>query len=184
MIGNSVLRIEITSHHSYNDYQEKYTLAYESLELPSTDEEITEACKNIGIDIHGPHAHDVYITEYEWIGEFSGMDYRQTIDEYKSIQQLNDLAKQLEKHEDEAPKILAMSELSLPIATILDNLNTVILYPNMSLEDVAEELVKNGTLGHVTDKLACYIDFKAMASDLEIDGYKETAQGVLYNLFS
>jgi antirestriction protein len=53
-------------------------------------------------------------------------------------------------------------------------------YKDMTLEDVAEELVSEGCFGYIPDSIAIYIDYAAIARDLECDSYFETKQGVIY----
>ena len=43
-----------------------------------------------------------------------------------------------------------------------------------------EELVSKGCFGHIPDSIAIYIDYAAIARDLECDSYVETKQGVIY----
>lgn len=55
----------------------------------------------------------------------------------------------------------------------------VIFYENMTLKEVAEELVDEGVFGDVSDRLKYYIDFEELAKDLErYDDYYETPDGV------
>lgn len=169
-----ILKIALTNLRKYTEG----ILNYEQLILPATEEEIAEAYKKIGIDINDPHADEAFITDYEWIGEFDGMD--QPVNEYDSVYDLNELAEELEDHEDEADKILAMSEYGLTTKDILDRLDDAIFYPNMSLEDVAEEMVNEGYFGEVPKSLVYYIDFAAIARDLNCEGYTETSTGVIY----
>ena len=52
-------------------------------------------------------------------------------------------------------------------------------YPDMTLADVAEELVSDGMFGAVPDMLMPYIDYDAIARDLRYNGYIETDGGVI-----
>lgn len=52
-------------------------------------------------------------------------------------------------------------------------------YPEMTLKDVAEELVSEGMFGEVPEPLMFYIDYEAIARDLGFSGYMETEDGVI-----
>ncbi len=54
----------------------------------------------------------------------------------------------------------------------------VIIYPEETLEDVAYSLVEDGCFETVGDGLVNYIDYDAIARDLEHDGYVQTDEGV------
>lgn len=52
-------------------------------------------------------------------------------------------------------------------------------YPDMTLADVAEELVSEGMFGAVSDMLMPYVDYEAIARDLKLEGYVEVTNGVI-----
>lgn len=52
-------------------------------------------------------------------------------------------------------------------------------YPEMTLVDVAEELVESGAFGEIPESLMFYIDYEAIARDLKHDGYIEVTDGVI-----
>lgn len=52
-------------------------------------------------------------------------------------------------------------------------------YPDMTVADVAEELVSDGMFGAVSDMLMPYIDYEAIARDLKLEGYVEVSNGVI-----
>lgn len=54
-----------------------------------------------------------------------------------------------------------------------------LFYPDMTLVDVAEELISEGMFGAVSDMLMPYIDYEAIARDLKHDGYIEVTDGVI-----
>lgn len=68
--------------------------------------------------------------------------------------------------------------LSYDIEEALRVYDNVTFYGNMTLKEVAEELVDEGIFGDVSDKLKYYIDFEELAKDLERDDYYETPDGV------
>jgi hypothetical protein len=70
--------------------------------------------------------------------------------------------------------------LNYDIKEALRFYDNVTFYENMTLKEVAEELVDEGFFGDVSDKLKYYIDFEKLAKDLELDDYYETPDGVFF----
>jgi hypothetical protein len=70
--------------------------------------------------------------------------------------------------------------LNYDIEEALRFYDNVTFYENMTLKEVAEELVDEGFFGDVSDKLKYYIDFEKLAKDLELDDYYETPDGVFF----
>lgn len=64
------------------------------------------------------------------------------------------------------------------VAAIFDD-QAYLFYPDMTLADIAEELVSEGMFGAVSDMLMPYIDYEAIARDLKHDGYIEVTDGVI-----
>ena len=64
------------------------------------------------------------------------------------------------------------------VMTIFDD-QAFLFYPDMTLADIAEELVSEGMFGAVSDMLLPYIDYEAIARDLKHDGYIEVTDGVI-----
>ena len=62
----------------------------------------------------------------------------------------------------------------------IENTDDVIFYPEMSLIEVAEEMVDDGCFGKIPDNLQNYINYGAIARDLDYEGYHETSEGVFY----
>lgn len=62
----------------------------------------------------------------------------------------------------------------------IDNLDDVEYYENMTLVQVAEQLVDDGCFGEIPKELKFYIDYEAIARDLGYDGYNECSDGVYY----
>lgn len=52
-------------------------------------------------------------------------------------------------------------------------------YPEMTLVDVAQELVESGVFGEIPESLMFYIDYEAIARDLRLEGYIEVTNGVI-----
>ena len=60
-----------------------------------------------------------------------------------------------------------------------DNFSDVTLWKDMSLEDVAYEIVQECYATKDDDFLLRYFDYSAFARDLSFDGYHETTYGVI-----
>jgi hypothetical protein len=69
---------------------------------------------------------------------------------------------------------------SYDIDEAFDNYQDVIFFDGMTLKAVAEELVDEGLFGEVSNNLKWYLDYEAIARDLERDGYTETSDGVFF----
>lgn len=119
---------------------------------------------------------EVFINDFE--NEISGLE----ISENSNISELNDLAEQLESlNEYELEKLEAILESDGgSLENALDNMDDYIYYSNMSLEDVASEMIDDGVFGDIPDSIINYIDTSAIVRDLGYDGYTETENGVIY----
>lgn len=63
---------------------------------------------------------------------------------------------------------------------IFDSLDDIEFWQNMTLKDVAAELVDEGAFGTIPDSIISYIDYAAVARDLDLEGYTETEYGAVY----
>ena len=59
----------------------------------------------------------------------------------------------------------------------LRNHDDVIYYSDMTLEDVAYDLVEEGCFGELSETIKGYLDYEKLARDLSIDGYTENTKG-------
>lgn len=117
------------------------------------------------------------ITEYECeLGHIS-------LNRHIHLDSLNELIKEIfllapyEKRELSA--ILEAGYYDLENAfTIYEN-REYQFYAEMTLKDVAEELVLEGMFGEVPEPLMFYIDYEAIARDLGFSGYIEIDDGVI-----
>lgn len=96
------------------------------------------------------------------------------------VQELNTVAEQLAGLSDCEMKRVAWLAGERDLETALDNYEDVIFYEGQRLKDVAMELVEEGCFGDIPETIAKYIDYDAIARDLEHDGYEETKDGVFY----
>lgn len=116
---------------------------------------------------------EVFINDFET--EINGLE----ISENSNISELNDLAEQLEALDDyDIEKLEAILEADGgSLENALDNMDDYTYYANMSLEDVAYEIVEE--CYDLPDFALQYFDYAAFARDLGYDGYTETANGVI-----
>ena len=142
---------------------------HQVLNLPMEDEEeLYQIIEKFG---------DYIITDYDCeLGHIS-------INKKIHLDSLNELVKELsllapyEKREISAILEAGYSDLENAF-TIYEN-REYNFYPEMTLKDVAEELVSEGMFGEVPEPLMFYIDYEAIARDLGFSGYMETEDGVI-----
>ena len=145
------------------------------LTLPMSLQELEQKTKEIlGDDEEG------FISDYE-VEDLDNFK----IQEYDSLDKLNDLAEELcgLDSEDLAKIDFILGYVSAgrdakSLEYALGRYEDVIFYEDQTLEDVAETLVEEGCFGEVSDQLKNYIDYEAIARDLHHDGYIETKKGV------
>jgi len=139
------------------------------LNLPLDEEELAEALKEVlGSD------EEYFITDYE-------ADFK--IGEFENLSELNAFVKSLsELDEHDQEKVIYLINWNcLKRPDALEGYEDVIYYEGMSLEEVAEDLVEEGMLGSLSDKVKGYLDFEKIARDLSFDGYHETTKGTFWS---
>lgn len=138
------------------------------LDFPLEEDELKDAVKGVlGSD------EEYFITDYE-------APFR--IREYENLNELNSFVEEIEKlPEHDQERVIYLSEtIGLDWDDSLEKFEDVTFYPDMTVEDVARELVEEGVFGNLTDQIKCYLDYEAIARDLEIDGYYETDKGTFW----
>ncbi len=138
------------------------------LDLPLTEDELSEAVKEVlGTD------EEYFITDYE-----AGFK----IGEYENLSELNRFAEELGKlsEYDQERVMYLINTICLDKEEALRQCDDVTYYPDMTVEDVARELVEEGIFGEIADNIKCYFDYEALARDLAIDGYHETEKGTFW----
>ena len=117
---------------------------------------------------------EVFINDFET--DINGLE----ISENSNISDLNDLAERLEALDEyDLEKLEAILEADGgSLENALDNIDDYTYYANMSLEDVAHEIVDE--CYDLPDIAQRYFDYAAFARDLGFDGYTETENGVIY----
>lgn len=123
-----------------------------------------------------PAAEEWFITDYE-------NDFGYTVGEYANIDELNELAEQLEDlNEYERDIFGALISEGYDIEEALNKIDDCIVYSGCyTMEDVAYEVVEEcGYLDGAPDALRNYFDYKAFGRDLGFDGqFVETAAGIV-----
>lgn len=158
------IRIYLTNLAKYNNGM----LVGKWLELPLDEEKLGKELREIlGND------EECFITDYE--AAFK-------IGEYENVFELNEFAEDLEKLDEyDQEKIFYLLDcIGLTRKNALDTYDEVTFYPDMTLEDVAEELVEEGIFGQLSDTIKSYFDYEKLANDLSIDGYYETDKGTFW----
>lgn len=170
---NTEIRIALTNLGAYNEG----TLRFAWVTLPASEEELEEAYEAIGIgkeDGYGGVYEEVFITDYEAPFE---------IGEYDDIEELNEKAEMLTTLDEWDLEIVEayMECYNNDVFNAIDALNRCTWYPNMTLEEIAEELLTEDlNCAGVPDWVYGYIDFSSYANDLRHDNYYEVNDGVLY----
>ncbi len=158
------VRVYLTNLKQYNAGR----LVGKWLDLPLTEDELSEAVKEVlGTD------EEYFITDYE--AEFK-------IGEYENLSELNSFAEELGKlsEYDQERVMYLINTICLDKKEALRQCDDVTYYPDMTVEDVARELVEEGIFGNIADNIKCYLDYEAIARDLAIDGYHETEKGTFW----
>lgn len=142
------------------------------VELPcNLDEVLERLAESTGEDVD---EMEVFINDFET--EINGLD----ISENTNISDLNETAEELESLDEyDLEKLEAILESDGgSLENALENIDDYTFYANMSLEDVAYEIVDECyDLPEIAQR---YFDYAAFARDLGFDGYTETENGVIY----
>ena len=124
--------------------------------------------------------HDVSVMDTDidpeepWTnGMASSMDLDQLEELIAKWDALNDYDKTKVKAAIEAQGAWCVME-------IFDSLDDIEFWQNMTLMDVAAELVDEGAFGTIPDSIISSIDYAAVARDLDLEGYTETEYGAVY----
>ncbi len=147
---------------------------------------ITLPCENIHEELQlilktgeqvtkSPNHEEYFITDYE-------ADF--TINEYSSLDKINELAEQFEElDEQDLKKVKFLEWQGETTEQALELYNLVDVYEDMSFEDLAYELVENGCFGTIPDNaLSSYIDYEAIGRDLSFD-YTELDGDLFFNQY-
>jgi antirestriction protein len=158
-----MLNVFITNLGKYNEGE----LVGEWVELPASEEKLDAVYERIGIN---EEYEEMFITDFE--SDIDGV----TVDEYANIDELNELAEELETVDAEIVGAI-IEATGYDIRTAIDMSDDVVYYGNMTMLDVAYEVVAECyELPEIAER---YFDYEAFARDLSFDGYTETSNGVI-----
>lgn len=148
----------------------------EWISFPIDEDELEAVFKRIGISDE-PDENGCYYEEYfftDWECEYSSI--YDSLGEYVNISTINELAEALEGRDIE--DIAAIMEATgCDLEEALDR-DDYVFYRNMTLEDVAEEIVRE--CYDLPEFALRYFDFKAFAHDLSFDNYYEVEGGTIF----
>ena len=167
MTATALLKVFVTNLGKYNEGE----LIGEWVSLPVDESELEEVLERIGIN---EEYEEYFITDYET--EFDGLK----VDEYSNIEELNELAAQLESLDEyDLEKVGAIVEAyGAELQEAIDDIDNYTYYSGKTLKEVAYEIVEECyELPEIAQR---YFDYEAFARDLDYDGYTETTNGVIY----
>lgn len=164
---------------TWGNYNENGADGGEWISLPMDADELAETLEDIAGRIND-HDPEWFVNDYEW-----ECYHIRDIGEMECIQKLNEELEELASLQDwemeEALAAVEAYDYSLEEAIEKQQRGCFIFYRNMSLEDVAEDIVNECYFTKDTpDILTRYFDYEAFARDLTFDGYTETNFGVIY----
>jgi len=148
-------KIWLGSLEAYNNGE----LKGEWLELPMDEEKLREVYNQYTND----GQNDYFIADHE----SEVLD----IGEYSDPFELNEQAEEIEDLEDyEIKKLNFLIECQgYDFDDAIEKIEDCDLYEDMSFKDLAYEFVEEGLFGEIPEHLANYIDYDAIARDLEMD---------------
>jgi antirestriction protein len=169
-----MIEICLTNLGKYNEGE----LIYSRLVLPATTEEICAAYDEIGV-ADGTMYEEAFISDYET--DINGL----SISEYASIDDLNELAEELENFDEyELEAFGAMLDYGYATDEALQKVqDREFMYYDgcYSMAEVAEMYAdETGLLDSIPDDLRCYFDFEAFGRDMDGNGhFIETDSGYI-----
>lgn len=169
-----MIELCVTNLGKYNEGE----LIFARLVLPATSEDIQAAYDEIGV-ADGTMYEEAFISDYET--DINGLE----ISEYASIDDLNDLAEELERLDRyELEAFGAMLDAGLDTDEALQKVKDYEyrMYDGCySMTDVAEMYCEEtGVLDKMPDDLRMYFDFEAFGRDMDINGhFIETDSGYI-----
>lgn len=161
-----MFRVFITNLGKYNEGE----LIGKWLNLPC--EDIESELASIGVsdepDENGVYYEEYFITDYE-------NDYGYKVGEYDSLDELNEIAEELENLDEWDKEIVsAFIENGSDIQEALDGLrdgNYMVFSNCYDMTDVAEQYAEEiGLLNSIPDNLKFYFDFEAYGRDMSFEG--------------
>jgi len=132
---------------------------------------------SIGAEVCGDGKHEeIFITDYE-------CDFMR-INEYDSIQTLNEIAEAVEglqEHELKAIRFLMDNNLVNGFEEAMERYEDVIIHENATMEDIAYDFVNECyNLDSIPSIIANNIDYEAIGREMEMDGRYFEEDGDIY----
>lgn len=164
---------------TWGNYNENGADGGKWITLPKDEEELTEELETIA-QAMGDNDPEWAIHDYEWTTDIDLFE----VSEYDNIEELNERLQELETLKEwELEEIASAIEAfgySFMEAAERQQQGCFILYRNMDLTEVAEQLVNECYFTKDTpDIFTRYFDYEAFGRDLGFDGYTETKYGVI-----
>lgn len=163
---NIMFRVFITNLGKYNEGE----LIGKWLDLPceNTEEELASIDVSDEPDENGIYYEEYFITDYE-------NDYGYKVGEYDSLEELNEIAEELENLDDYDREVVnAFIENGSDIEEALDGLRDgdYMVFSNCSdMTDVAYQYIEEtGLLNDVPETLRNYFDYEAYGRDMSYEG--------------
>ena len=108
------------------------------------------------------------------------------IDEYTSIEELNQMYYLIEDIEARIPQddIKAIIDgFGITLEELADKVDDITYYPGLSdMLDLAQTLAEEGLLGEIPEWLQYYVDYDAIARDMEIEGNFAIGSNGIYEM--
>lgn len=166
---------------TWGNYNENGADGGKWITLPKDEDELSEELEAIA-QAMGDNDPEWAIHDYEWTTDVDLFE----VSEMDNITELNDRIQALEELEEwELEEIASAMEAfgySFMEAVERQQQGCFILYRNMDLTEVAEQLVNECYFTKETpDIFTRYFDYEAFGRDLGFDGYTETKYGVIYD---
>ena len=159
-----MFRVFITNLGKYNEGE----LVGKWLDLPCNDTE--KELLSIGVsdepDENGAYYEEYFITDYE-------NDYGYKFGEYDSLDDLNEIAEELENLDEYEKEIVsALVEYGYTPEESIEKKDDVVVYSDCNdMTDVAYQYIEEtGMLDNVPEYIARYFDYEAFGRDMRIEG--------------
>lgn len=136
------------------------------IEFPIDEDALEKVFEQIGIN---EEYEEYFFTDWD-------SDFATGLGEYVSIDEVNELAEQLESQDADLLKAI-IEATGYSLADALNCVDNAIFYEGQSLEDVAYDLVNE--CYNLPEFALRYFDYKAFSRDLSFDGYIEVSGGVI-----
>lgn len=161
-----MIRIFLTNLGKYN---EGYLMG-EWVDLPIDRDELLKVYERIGLN---EEYEEYFISDYEIDDDIGN------VDEYSSIDYLNELALFMENTDEETLKLLkALVNCGYydDIIDAYEHIDSFIFYSDMNMSDLIDDILDSE---NVSEYIRSYIDYDRLGRDLSLSGYQDTEYGVI-----